>query len=115
MNQTEVSKLVGVLMACYPNARIPDGTVVAYEYFLSELDQARAAKAIAVVVRSHKFFPTLAEICAAYDGISSGPRSDEPPYHQTFTPRLPSGPCMKPHELSEAISAFLQKGKRGQT
>jgi hypothetical protein len=115
VTKAEISALVTILAACYPNARLQPGNVLAYENFLAGLDHERAQKAIGVVVRSCKFMPSIAEICAAYEGISSGPRSDEPPYHQTFTPRLPSGPCMKPHELSEAISAFLQKGKRGQS
>jgi hypothetical protein len=67
MTRAEISELVTILMACYPNARFPDGTAVAYENFLIDLELAPAQRAIRTVVRSSKFVPTIAEIIAVYD------------------------------------------------
>jgi hypothetical protein len=71
MTKAEVAGLVAILMACYPNARVPDGTIAAYEMFLIELDYERARKAVKAVVRASKFFPVIAEIVSATsDSIS---------------------------------------------
>lgn len=76
MTKSEVSKLVAVLMACYPNARVPDGTVAAYEQFLLELEHDRAQRAVANIVRTSKFMPTIAEIVGAYDALAPPPPRD---------------------------------------
>lgn len=108
MTKSEVTQLVAILMACYPNARVPDGTVVAYETFLVELDHERARKAVAGIVRSSKFFPTIAEIVTAYEGEKS---TDEIPYHRRFAPPRRRG-LMRPGELAAEVNAYLAKAHR---
>lgn len=104
MTPLEASKLVATLMACYPAMRFPDGTVVAYESFIAELELERAKRAIAQLVRTSKFMPAIAEIVTAYEGQK--PRS-EVPYHRRFAPpKDPSG-VMRPRELKAAIDEFL--------
>jgi hypothetical protein len=108
MTHGEVSQLVAILMACYPNARVPDGTVVAYETFLRDLDYDRARAAIATIVRSSKFFPTIAEVVAAYEAqVDSGA---DVPYHRRFKPARNDG-AMAPGELKAAIDDFLAGNK----
>ena len=104
MTKAEVSEIVTILMACYPNARFPDGTVVAYENFLIDLDRDRLKRAVATLVRSSKFMPTIAEIVAAYEGEKS---TEDVPYHRLFAaPRERTR--MKPREVQEAISNALK-------
>ena len=105
MTKGEVSKLVAVLMACYPNARVPDGTVVAYENFLEELDREQASRAVANVVRSSKFFPTIAEVVTAYEALTPPKPTD---YSRYLGPKY-SGEIMGPRELHAEITAFLAR------
>lgn len=105
MTKGEVSQLVAVLMACYPNARVPDGTVVAYENFLEELDHEQASRAVASLVRSSKFFPTIAEVVTAYEALTPPKPSD---YRRYLGPRY-TGEIMKPRELHAEIAAFLAR------
>ena len=104
MTKSEVSRLVAVLMACYPNARVPDGTVVAYEQFLQELEHDRAQQAVAHIVRTSKFMPTIAEIVTAYEALQPQPVA---PMYQLWQPARGAGPLMKPSELKAAIDDFL--------
>lgn len=105
MTKAEVSKLVAVLMACYPAMQFPPGTIAAYEQFLGELDRERAQAAIAKIVRTSKFMPSIAEVMGAYESL--GERSAVP-YHREFKP-LPASGTMAPHELSTAIRDYLAK------
>jgi len=104
MTKSEVTELVAILMSCYPNARFPDGTVVAYEMFLGELEHERAKQAVANLVRTSKFMPTIAEIMAAY---GAGKEPVQAPYHRLFLPRPEPSNVMAPGELKSAIDEFL--------
>lgn len=106
MTKTEVSELVAVLMACYPNGRFPDGTVAAYELFLQELELERARHAVAHLVKTSKFMPTIAEVVSAYH--ERGERADVP-YHRLFAPPRRERGLMKPNELHRAITEYLEK------
>jgi hypothetical protein len=108
MTQAEVSKLVALLMACYPHARFEPGTAAAYEGFLLELDHAQAKQAIGAAVRSCKFLPTIAEIMSAYH--AAAPRPDDGGY-PLFKPAPRHSGEMAPSELHAAITEFLEKGK----
>jgi hypothetical protein len=105
MTKSEVAGLVAILMAFYPNARVPDGTIAAYEMFMLDLDHERAQKAVKAVVRSSKFFPTIAEIVAAYEGEKA---TEEIPYHRRFAPPRRRG-LMRPGDLAAEAKAWLAK------
>ena len=107
MNQQEAAKVVAMLMAAYPNARVPDGTVALYETMLLEFDRDRCVQAVRTIIRSSKFMPTIAEIVTAYQGEKP---NDGEPYHQRFLPPRRSQ-CMRPSELAAAVNDFLAKGK----
>lgn len=109
MTPVEVSKLVTLLMACYPGVRFPDGTVVAYETFLVELDHDRAKAAVRDLVRTSKFMPTIAEIVTAYEAQTE--RGSEVPYHRQFAPRRDHGRVMPPREFKAAIDEYLAKAE----
>lgn len=106
MTKAQVSQLVAILMACYPNARVPDGTVVAYETFLAELEHEQAQQAVASLVRSSKFFPTIAEVVTAYEALT--PRTEAELHQRYLGPRYTGRP-MAPRELHAEITAFLAK------
>lgn len=107
MTQAEVSKLVALLMACYPHARFEPGTAVAYEGFLVDLEHDQAKQAIGAAVRSCKFLPTIAEIMAHY--AAAAPKRDDG--YPLFRPMRRSSGEMPPSELKAAIAEFLAKGK----
>ncbi len=105
MTPQEASKLVAMLLAAYPNARVPDGTVVLYESILVELDRDRCVEAVRKIIKSSKFFPTVAEIVAAYDGEKA---TEEIPYHRRFAPPRRRG-LMRPRDLAAEVKAYLAK------
>lgn len=64
MKRSEAAKLIGILMASYPHAKIPqpEATASAYEEFLLDLDAAAATRAVKRLIAESKFFPSIAEI-----------------------------------------------------
>ena len=108
MTPQDASRVLAMLMAAYPNARVPDGTVALYESFLVELERDRCVAAVRSIITSSKFMPTIAEVMTAYHGEKP---TDEVPYHRRFAPPRRSG-CMPPTELAAAVNDFLAKGKK---
>jgi hypothetical protein len=94
-----------MLMAAYPNARVPDGTVVLYESFLVDFDRDRCVKAVRSIITTSKFMPTVAEIVTAYEGEKA---TEEVPYHRRFAPPRRRG-LMRPGELAAEVNAYLAK------
>ncbi len=105
MTKPEVIELVAVLMACFPAARFPDGTVAAYEQFLGDLEHERALQAVAQLVKTSKFMPTIAEVVTAYEALA--PRKPETTYRMFKPARVDN--AMAPGELKAAIDDFLRK------
>jgi hypothetical protein len=103
VTQAEASKLVAMLLAAYPNARVPDGTLALYESFLIELDRDRAVLAIRRIIRSSKFMPAIAEIVTAYEG-EKAPEGE--PYHRPFLPPR-RAPRMKPADVQACVGDAL--------
>lgn len=109
MTPLEASKVLAMLMAAYPNARVPDGTVALYESFLVELERDRCVRAVRGIITTSKFMPTIAEIVTAYRGEKGGEGEGEP-YQQPFLPPK-RGRCMRPAELKTAIDDFLAQDR----
>lgn len=105
MNAQEASVTLAMLMAAYPNARLPDGTVLAYESFLAELEYDRAAEAVRGIIRTSEFMPTIAKIVTAYEALA--PRKPETTYRMFKPARVDN--AMAPGELKAAIDDFLRK------
>lgn len=110
MTPQDASKLLAMLMAAYPNARVPDGTVVLYESFLVDFDRDRCVKAVRAIITTSKFMPTIAEIVTAYEGEKA---TEEVPYHRLFAPpraRRRMAPAEVKSCLTDAMSAL--EGRR---
>lgn len=73
MTAEEVSKLVAVLAANYPTAKLTRDNIRAYEFALADLDYQLAQRAVTNIVRTSKFFPSIAEIRAACIETTNGP------------------------------------------
>lgn len=75
MTQAEVSMLVYTLFAAYPSRdeRRQD-TVELYERMLLDLDCAAANAAVARLIQSSKFLPSIAEVRQAVHSVQAGPR-----------------------------------------
>lgn len=73
MNTTESQKVVGMLLAAFPAARITEPTVRLYERMLGDLDFELATNAVTRLVCTSKFMPTIAEIREAAADLSVGP------------------------------------------
>jgi hypothetical protein len=65
VTRVEVSKLVALLFAAFPSARINPGTSAVYERMLADLDSSTAARAVDRLLSTSKFLPTIAEVRAA--------------------------------------------------
>lgn len=65
MKPSEVTTIVAMLAAAYPAARMNEATVDVYELMLGDLDYQVARDAIARIIRTSKFLPTVAEILEA--------------------------------------------------
>ena len=74
MTRVEVAKLVAVLIAAFPYAKITPSTSSAYEDMLADLDYARTNAAVKRILASAKFLPTIAEIREAVLEADRGPR-----------------------------------------
>ena len=62
MTSSEAADLVATLKAYYPNQKIPQVTVNAYQMALVPMDFAATRAVIEDIVTTEKFFPTVADI-----------------------------------------------------
>lgn len=62
MTLEETTQVLRLLGAAYPNTKLSDATIVAYHTGLRDMD-AETARSVAVdLIRSSKFFPSVAEL-----------------------------------------------------
>ena len=73
MTPTETKKVVGLLLAAFPNARMTEATVDLYERMLVDLDFGQAQDAVGRLICTSRFMPTIAEIREASADLSIGP------------------------------------------
>ena len=73
MKRKEVAQVVAMLAAAYPNANITDTTSSVYERMLADLDFETTERAVARLLGSSRFLPTIAEIRAAATELTIGP------------------------------------------
>lgn len=62
MTSTETKKLVAILIASFPAAKVSLDTVTVYERMLADLDYPAASAAVERLLATSKFLPTVAEI-----------------------------------------------------
>ncbi len=62
MTKLEVAKLVGVLIASFPNSKVSPETSLVYERMLADLDYPAANAAVERLLATARFMPTIAEI-----------------------------------------------------
>ncbi len=74
MKQSEVADLVAVIAAAFPNQRPTERTCQVYESLLVDLDFATTQRAVARLLATSKFMPTIAEIRAAVVEVQHGAR-----------------------------------------
>ena len=85
MQKSEVAQLVATLLAAYPSAVIAKNTSAVYEEMLADLDYELAQQAVKRVICRCRFFPTVAEIRSAADGVEN-----ESP--RVYTPKIRLSP-----------------------
>jgi hypothetical protein len=73
MTPPEAAKLVATLSAAYPRAAVTVETSRVYERMLADLDFDVATKAVARVIATSRFLPTIAEIRIAAAEVEHGP------------------------------------------
>lgn len=74
MTKADAAELVAILADAFPSARVTERTCQVYEAMLVDLDQSTAQRAVARLVATSKFLPTIAEIRAAVVDGQHGPR-----------------------------------------
>jgi hypothetical protein len=62
VTDAETAKLVAILLAAYPHARVHPQTSAAYERMLRDLSSPVAAAAVQRLIATSKYLPTIAEI-----------------------------------------------------
>lgn len=72
MTKKQVSQLVAVIMAAWPANKVSEATTSIYETMLSDLDDGVATQAVARLMATAKFLPTIAEIRAAAALVQTG-------------------------------------------
>lgn len=72
MTKLEAAKLVAVLTAAYPSAKVTDRTSEAFEHMLADLDGEVASKAVARIIATSRFFPSIAEIRETVTDLECG-------------------------------------------
>jgi hypothetical protein len=73
MKRSEAAELVMMLFGAYPNAKTSASTSAIYETMLSDLDESTARAAVARLIATSKWMPTVAEIREAATEQSIGP------------------------------------------
>lgn len=73
MKPSEAAKVVGLLQAGFPAARMTEATVLLYERLLVDLDFELASATVERLICTSKFCPTVAEIRDAAADLALGP------------------------------------------
>jgi hypothetical protein len=73
MTKTEVAKLVALLAAAFPASRWSEASQRVYEDRLADLDVDSASKAVARLIGTAEFMPTIAAIRSATADLRLGP------------------------------------------
>jgi hypothetical protein len=74
MTKADVTELVAILSAAFPGSSMSERTVEVYEGMLLDLDFEAAKKAVARLVTTSRFLPTIAEIRTAAFELEQGAR-----------------------------------------
>lgn len=73
MKRREVAQIVATLAAAYPNAQVSEATSAVYERMLLDLDFETTERAVARLLGTSRFLPTIAEIRGAAADLALGP------------------------------------------
>lgn len=78
MNKLESARVVAMLALGFPSARFSGQNAAVYEAFLADIDYELASVAVAKLVNTSKFLPSIAEIrSACLDARDGRPRGAE--------------------------------------
>ena len=80
MKQSEAAKIVALLMACYPKAKVGDNTPMTYETMLADLDAEETMRAVRRIIATEDSpyaLPTIAKIRMAVTGACVEGKSGE--------------------------------------
>lgn len=72
MKKSEAAELVASLMAAYPAAQTNNATSRVYESMLADLDCRAANAAVAALIQTRQFMPTVADIRATVLELQNG-------------------------------------------
>jgi len=72
MKQSEVTEIVALLFASYPQSRAEESTLRVFERQLVALDKGKLEDAVMRLTRTHKFPPSIAEIFEVYSVVENG-------------------------------------------
>lgn len=72
MTQLQIKKLVAAMVAAFPTNKITPESVAVYERMLGDLDYAASAAAVAQLVATSRWMPTVAEVRERAFALQSG-------------------------------------------
>lgn len=73
MTKSEAAKLVAMLLASFPNSQVSEKTAEVYEHMLSDLDFGLVQRAVARLVGTEDFLPSIAKIRRTATELQRGP------------------------------------------
>lgn len=62
MTKTETAKILAIIAAAYPNFKLTEATAQVWHTLLSDLDYHEVETAVQVIVSTHTFPPSIAEV-----------------------------------------------------
>lgn len=104
MNSDQALKIIAVLSSSFPNANISAETVEIYEKILLPYPYTEAQQAVFKIIKTAKFFPSIAEITQNIELLSPNqlPAPDMA-WSEVMTQVRKEGWCGKPQFSCEAI------------
>jgi len=107
VKRSEAAELVMMLMGAFPNAKTSESTSQVYETLLVDLDVAVARRAVARLVATSRFLPSIAEIREASAAIVQSERARLARERAARIPSLPRARIVQLERYNRAAQALV--------
>jgi len=112
MNKTEAVTLVTMLVTSYPGTRFDEGNAAAYEAAIADLDARETQDALADLVRTSRFLPSIADIRSEVFRLRKTRQAAAAEQERLLSARAPSELGPGPHEWARTLATMLEDQAR---
>lgn len=110
MKRSEAAKCVSMLVVAYPTAKISQETIDVYVTMTSDLEFPALERAVARVISTGKFFPTIAELRESARSIVAAPlRSGADAWLDIVEQIRAVGYCGKPRFADPVVAEIVRR------